>query len=194
MDHPGSPEPTFCVQGRFDTTGVFSDTLSWNRGKHTIKAGGEFRRFIGSSFTQTAGVLTFNVTEAPPASPGSSQPPPPNFIDGIATSFNVTPTQVTSRIFENAARAFLSDNYKVTPRFQAEVGFRFEWNGTPTEGGGRLVNFDTNTNTLVHVTEAYNQNYNYEPRWDSFTTCAATAPRSCAPVTASWRTSRQAVS
>ena len=155
--------PSGFPQGRFDTTGVFSDTLSWNRGKHTIKAGGEFSRFIGSSFTQTAGTLTFNVTEPPPPPLGSSQLQP-SFINGIATAFSVTPTQVTSRIFENAAGAFVSDNYKFTPRFQAELGFRFEWNGTPTEGGGRLVNFDTNTDTLVHVSEAYNQNYNYEPR------------------------------
>jgi hypothetical protein len=142
--------PSGFPQGRFDTTGVFSDTLSWNRGKHTIKAGGEYRRFIASSFTQTPGILTFSSTA--------------NFINGTASAFSVTPTQVTSRIFENSVGAFLSDNYKFTPRFQAELGFRFEWNGTPTEGGSRLVNFDANTDTLVHVSEPYNQNYNYEPR------------------------------
>ena len=76
----------------------------------------------------------------------------------------MTPTQVTSRIFENAAGVFVSDNYKVTPRFQAELGLRFEWNGTPTEGGSRFVNFDANSDTLAHVSEPYNQNYNYEPR------------------------------
>jgi hypothetical protein len=112
--------------------------------------GGEYRRFIGDSFAQTPGVLTFSSTS--------------NFTSGMASSFTVTPTQVNSRIFANAAAGFISDNYKVTPRFQAEVGFRFEWNGTPTEGGGRLVNFDPNTNSLVHVDQAFNQNYNYEPR------------------------------
>jgi hypothetical protein len=142
--------PSGFPQGRFDTTGVFSDTLSWNRGKHTIKAGGEFRRFIASSFAQTPGILTFSSTA--------------NFINGTASAFSVTPTQVTSRIFENAVGAFLSDNYKFTPRFQGELGFRFEWNGTPMEGGGRLVNFDANSDTLVHVSQPYNQNYNYEPR------------------------------
>jgi TonB dependent receptor len=71
---------------------------------------------------------------------------------------------VTSRLFANAAGAFVSDNYKFTPRFQAELGFRFEWNGTPTEGGGRFVNFDANSDTLVPVSEPFNQNYNYEPR------------------------------
>ena len=142
--------PSGFPQGRFDTTGVFSDTLSWNFGKHSIKMGGEFRRFIGASFSQTPGVLTFSST--------------PNFINGVASAFSVTPTQVTSRIFQNAAGAFVSDNYKVTPRFQAEVGFRFEWNGTPTEGGGRFVNFDPGTDTLVPVSQPYNQNYNFEPR------------------------------
>jgi hypothetical protein len=142
--------PSGFPQGRFDTAGVFSDTVSWSLGKHTVKIGGEFRRFIGASFAQTPGTLTFSST--------------PNFINGIASAFTVTPAQVNSRIFENAAGAFVSDNYKVTKRFEAELGFRYEWNGTPTEGGGRLVNFDQSANTLVHVSQTYNQNFNYEPR------------------------------
>ncbi len=148
--------PSGFPQGRFDTAGVFSDTLSWNFGKHTVHVGGEFRRAIGDSFSQTPGSLTFSSTA--------------NFINGLASAFSVTPTQVTIRIFENAAGGFLEDNYKLTRRFQAEIGFRYEWNGTPTEGGGRLVNFDQGTDTLVPVSQAYNQNYNYEPRvgfiWD----------------------------
>jgi Carboxypeptidase regulatory-like domain len=142
--------PSGFPQGRFDTAGVFSDTLSWTRGKHTIKLGGEFRRFIGDSYAQTAGTITFSSTA--------------NFISGKASAFAVSPTQVNSRIFENAVGAFTSDNYRVTSRFQVEIGFRYEWNGTPTEGGGRLVNFDPNTSSLVHVSQAYNQNFNYEPR------------------------------
>ena len=142
--------PSGFPQGRFDTTGVFSDTLSWNVGKHTIKTGGEYRRFISDSFSQTPGTITFSSTT--------------NFINGIASSFAVTPTQVTSRVFENAVGAYVSDNYKFTQRFTAELGFRFEWNGTPTEGGGRFVNFDQSNVSLVSVSEPYNQNYNWEPR------------------------------
>ncbi len=148
--------PAGFPQGRYDTTGVFSDTLSINRGKNTVKAGGDFIRFVGDSFSQTPGTLSFSTTA--------------NFIAGIASAFSVTPTQVTSRIFENAAGGFVSDNYKFTARFQAELGFRFEWNGTPTDGGGRLVNFDQGTAALVRTSAPYNQNYNYEPRvgfiWD----------------------------
>jgi hypothetical protein len=150
--------PSGFPQGRFDTTGVFSDTLSWTHGKNIIKTGGEFRRFINDNFSQTAGTITFSSTT--------------NFINGVASAFTVTPTQVTSRVFENAIGAFVSDNYKITPHLQAELGLRYEWNGTPTEGGGRLVNFNPSADALERVSQAYNQNFNYEPRvgfiWDLF--------------------------
>lgn len=150
--------PSGFPQGRFDTTGIFSDTLSWTHGKHIVKTGGEFRRFISDSFSQTPGTITFSST--------------PNFINGIANSFSVTPTQVTSRVFENSLGAFVADNYKITPRFQSEVGLRWEWNGTPTEGGNRFVNFDQGNDVLFHVSQPYNQNFNFEPRvgfiWDVF--------------------------
>ena len=148
--------PAGFPQGRFVTTGVFSDTLSINRGKHTIKAGGEYRRAIVDSFSQTSGNLNFDTAD--------------NFTLGQANSFNVTPQQVSSRIFANAVGGFISDNYKVTPRFNAELGFRYEWNGTPTDGGNRLVNFLAASQTLTPVSQPYTQNYNYEPRvgfiWD----------------------------
>ena len=142
--------PSGFPQGRFDTTGVFSDTLNWNLGKNEIRVGGEYRRFISDSFSQTPGTITFSTT--------------PNFIAGTASAFSVTPTQVTSRVFANSVAGFVDDVYKLTPRFQPEIGFRYEWNGSPTEGGGRFVNFDAANDVLAHVSQPYNQNYNYEPR------------------------------
>ncbi len=149
--------PAGFPQGRFVTTGIFSDTLSWNRGKHTVKAGGEYRRAIVDSFSQTSGAINFTTAD--------------NFVAGLANSFSVTPTQVSSRVFVNAVGGFVTDNYKITPRFNAEIGFRYEWNGTPTEGGRRFVNFLPGNDTLSRVSEPYTQNYNYEPRvgfiWDT---------------------------
>ena len=152
--------PSGFPQGRFDTTGVVSDTLSYIHGKHTFKFGGEFRRFIGSSFTETAGTLAFATTA--------------DFINGSADSFTVTPTNVTSRIFIGAAAGFVQDSWKLTPHFTAELGLRYEWNGTPAEGEHRFVNFLTDSATLQQVDEPYNQNNNFEPRvgftWDVFGT------------------------
>jgi hypothetical protein len=150
--------PAGFPQGRFDTTLAFSDTLTRIIGNHTIKAGGEFRRFISSSFAETPGTLNFTTTN--------------NFIAGQANSFSVTPTNVTSRIFISSVGAFVSDNWKLSPRLTAEIGFRYEWNGTPAEGGHRFVNFLTGSSTLANISEPYNQNYNFEPRvgfiWDPF--------------------------
>lgn len=148
--------PSGFPQGRFVTTGVFSDTLSINRGKHTIRAGGEYRRAIVDSFSQTAGTLNFDTAN--------------NFALGLVNSFSVTPQQVASRIFANAVGGFITDNYKLSPRINVELGFRYEWNGTPTDGGNRLVNFLAASDTLTPVHQPYTQNYNYEPRagfiWD----------------------------
>ena len=39
----------------------------------------------------------------------------------------------------------------MTPNLTAELGFRYEWNGSPVEGKNRLVNFDVATSSLVQV-------------------------------------------
>ena len=43
--------PSGFPQGRNVTTGVLSDTVSMLKGKHSIKWGGEFRRYLDAAFT-----------------------------------------------------------------------------------------------------------------------------------------------
>jgi hypothetical protein len=143
--------PSGFPQGRFVTTGVFSDTLNYLRSKHSIKVGGEFRRFIGDNFQNTAGTVNFTTT--------------PNFIAGLANQFTANSVNpVNSRIFISAVGAFVQDSYKVTPSFTAELGFRYEWNGTPAEGGHRFITFNPATSAFQQVNQPYKQNNNYEPR------------------------------
>jgi hypothetical protein len=102
-----------------------------------------------------------------------------NFANDVATAYSVTPAQINSRLYINAIGWFVQDNYKLNANLTLEYGFRWEWNGTPTEGGGRFVVFDPGTVSLYHVgthgfNSAYQQNYNYMPRlgfaWDVFAT------------------------
>src|SRR5437899_3248231 len=51
--------PAGFPQGRGDTTGVFSDTLSWLLGKHSFKFGGEGRRFYNNNFNLDIGRFNF---------------------------------------------------------------------------------------------------------------------------------------
>jgi outer membrane receptor protein involved in Fe transport len=159
--------PSGFPQGRFDTTGVVSDTLSKLKGKHSLKFGGEFRRYLVASFDGNIGSLTF-VTSTTPTS---------NFQTDTATVFSVQPNIVSSRVYAGSLGAFVQDNYKVTPRLTLEAGVRYEWNGTPVEGENRFTLFNPTNVTLTQVgtnglakNAEYNQNNNVEPRvgfaWD----------------------------
>ncbi|WP_245632212.1 TonB-dependent receptor [Edaphobacter aggregans] len=142
--------PSGFPQGRNVTTYVLSDTLSYLKSKHAIKMGGEYRRFNGNNFQQTAGTIAFTSTA--------------NFIAGLGNAFTGNPQYLTNRIFINSVAGFVDDNWKISPTFTAEIGFRYEWNGTPTEGGERFVTFDPTTRSFVQVDQPYQQNNNFEPR------------------------------
>ncbi len=148
--------PATFPQGRNDTLGIFSDALTLTRGKHSVKMGGEFRRFINANFSGDPGTLVFSSLTA--------------FDAGLASQYTITPTEVTSRVYQNAMGAFVQDSYKITPQLLLELGFRFEWNGAPTLGNNKATNFIPSTDSLVQVgtnglgRSPYSQNYNYEPR------------------------------
>ena len=143
--------PSGFPQGRFVTTYVFSDTVNYLKSKHSIKIGGEFRRFQGNNFANTAGTVNFTTTA--------------NFINGLTNTYTANSINpVTNRIFISAVGAFAEDSYKVTPTLTLEYGLRYEWNGTPAEGGHRFITFNPTTSAFQQVNQPYKQNNNYEPR------------------------------
>ena len=148
--------PASFPQGRTDTLAVFSDALTYSAGRHSIKMGGEYRRFINANYTGDTGTLTFNTLA--------------NFDAGLANTYSITPALQTSRVYLNAVNAFLQDSYRVTPRLLLELGFRYEWNGSPTAGNNKFSVFNPTADILEQVgtnglgRSPYSQNYNYEPR------------------------------
>jgi hypothetical protein len=143
--------PSGFPQGRFVTTVVLSDTLNYLKGKHSMKFGGEFRRFEGNNYQNTAGTVNFTTT--------------PNFINGAANTYTANSVNpVNSRVFISAAAGFAEDSFKVAPSFTVEYGLRYEWNGTPAEGGHRFITFNPATSAFQQVNQPYKQNNNYEPR------------------------------
>lgn len=148
--------PSGFPQGRSDTFGIVSDTATYTVGRHSVKFGGEFRRFLNANFTGDTGTLGFTTFE--------------NFRQGRATSFSITPGTLSNRIYSNAVGAFVQDSWKLTPNLTAELGFRYEWNGSPVEGNNRFAVLDTANNALVRVgtngygNSPYRQNFNYQPR------------------------------
>ncbi len=149
-------------QGRGDTTGVIGDTLSYIRGRHSFKFGGEFRDFRNDNFNSDPGQITFNSTA--------------HFIAGTPDSAVNTVGNVANRINENALDFFAQDSWKFKPYLTVELGLRYAWNMTPSEANGRFVNFipgGANGSVLAPVSGPYAQNdKNFQPRvgfsWDLF--------------------------
>jgi outer membrane receptor protein involved in Fe transport len=145
--------PTGFPQGRGDTTAVLGDTLSYIRGRHSFKFGGEFRRFYNNNFNGDAGALSFNSIS--------------DFAAGKALSFSLSAGNLPSRIQTGELGFFGQDSWKVSQRLTLELGLRYDWNQTPTEAFDRFSNLIISGGqaSLTRVSSPYNQNnMNFQPR------------------------------
>jgi hypothetical protein len=150
-------------QGRGDLTAAFGDTLSYLRGRHSLKFGTEFRDFRNNNFNDDPGQIFFNGSAA--------------FINGVVLSFQRNPGNIASRINQNALDFFAQDSWKLSSSLTLELGLRYAWNMTPAEGANRFVSFipvaGTTTAQLMSTGTPYAQNNkNFQPRlgfsWDVF--------------------------
>jgi len=155
--------PTGFPQGRSDTTYVVSDTVSYLRGNHSIKIGGEARRFFNNNTGKDTGSFTFGNMAA--------------FLAGTANAFTITLGDVSSAIAQGAFGAFVQDNYKIRSNLTLELGFRWDWLMSPTERFDRFSDYVPEINSLVQVNHGiapvYHTNFkNFQPRvgfaWDPF--------------------------
>src|SRR5690242_723716 len=155
--------PTGFPQGRSDTTFVLSDTLSYLRGNHSFRFGGEARRFYNNNTGKDTGAFGFANMAA--------------FLAGTANTFTVTLGDVSSAIAQGALGFFVQDNWKVRPNLTFELGLRYDWLMSPTERFDRFVDYVPESNSLVQVNHGiapvYHTNaQNFQPRlgfaWDPF--------------------------
>ncbi|HVO57006.1 MAG TPA: TonB-dependent receptor [Dongiaceae bacterium] len=112
-----------------NTTYMVSETFSKLLGKHTIKAGGEFRylQVNERNFANPNGGFTFDGTIT-----GDGSNPQGDFADFLlgATSANNAPyTQAAEQFLDSRTRyggAFFQDTYKVTNALTLNLGIRWE--------------------------------------------------------------------
>jgi hypothetical protein len=153
--------PSAFPQGRVDTTFVLSDTLSWARGQHAFKFGGEYRRFSNENFQTNGGTFTYPSLAA--------------FQSGLGSAFTVTLGGIDSNVVQQAIGGFVQDNWKVRSNVTLELGARLDLNMSPTEADDRFVYFDPETVSLYRVGQGprdkiYENKWNFQPRvgviWD----------------------------
>jgi hypothetical protein len=125
-------------QGRGDLTYQYTDTVGWVRGRHSMRMGGEYRRFDNNAFNGgTGGVITFGSMAA--------------FLAGTPTSATQTALPATPALRVNGFGLFFQDDFKASARLTLNLGLRWEYNGVPYEKYDRLSVYDFAQNRLVRV-------------------------------------------
>jgi Carboxypeptidase regulatory-like domain/TonB dependent receptor len=147
--------PAILPQGRKDTLYVFNDTVTHVVSRHSMRFGGEYRRFLNNNFAEGTGQFNFPSMAA--------------FLAGTANAFSTTLGERRSHITQDAVSFFTQDNIRIRSNLTLDLGLRYEWHVTPTERDNQFVVFDAATASLVRVgvdlTRVYQQNNrNFEPR------------------------------
>lgn len=155
----GGPSPY--PQGRIDASYVLADHLQFARGRHSLKIGGEYRRFLNENFAEGTGLFNFPTVAA--------------FLDGVANAFSITLGERRNHISQQAVSSYVHDSFALLSNVTFDLGLRYEWHVTPTERDNQFVVFDAGSVSLLrvgeHLDEIYRQNNrNFEPRagvaWD----------------------------
>ena len=147
--------PAIYPQGRKDALYTLTDTMTYLSGRHSMRLGGEYRRFLNENFAEGTGMFNFPSVAA--------------FMAGVANAFSITLGERRNHITEDAVALFVQDKISVGSNLTLDLGIRYEWHVTPTERDDQFVVFDENSSSLVRVgvdiDRVYRQNAaNFEPR------------------------------
>lgn len=130
--------PTNIPRGRVSSAYQFVDNLTWTRGTHTYKMGGEYRRPLVNSFNDIFSRGRINFTN-----PAGSLASLADFLAGRPSTGGTTIARGATRrdTFSNNTGLFVQDDWKVTPRLTLNLGLRYEYVGVFSDEGNRLANF-----------------------------------------------------
>jgi hypothetical protein len=136
--------PAGFPSGREVTTFAVGDTATYLHGSQVIKFGGEVRHVKHHNANQDPGTFTYPSVAA--------------FQQGFGSSFGIT---LTPRVYDalvNAVGAFVQDSISAGPNLKLDVGLRYDYLPSPTEGDDNLVTFDPTTSSLIQFgTNGFNQ-------------------------------------
>ena len=143
--------------GRNDATGHLSDALSWTKGAHQMRFGGEVRQARIDSFYTTGGRGAFFFNGA--QGPWSGLLNNPNFDTNIATLADFMAGDVYQSIIMrgnqerfvtmNSFNIFGQDVWQVTRKLNLNLGLRYEYEGPIHDDGHDLSVFNPAKGGLV---------------------------------------------
>jgi hypothetical protein len=158
-------------QQRHTGTTSYSDAVTWVKGNHTFKFGGDYRDVrsagdvnfnsrdeLGFNFFSGFGVPSVNINQG---SLGNSfvtiQDLAWMLLGGSFTQFQAqffnkaaTRQQTDNKNFrQHEADGFVQDSWKVRPYLTLNVGLRYQFNGVPYEEGGNFSNLFVNPDSSL---------------------------------------------
>ena len=117
-------------------------TFSWNRGAHFIKFGAEFLHVETriNDLNATVGRMNFENRFTNRAVG--------DLLLGLPSQLALTSYTVMDQ-GQDMQFYFVQDDYRITPRFTANVGLRYEYATPPVEKDNTFANFDPETGTMM---------------------------------------------
>ena len=106
----------------------FIDTLSWIKGRHTIKTGGEFQQstLFGFVTLQARPSISFSgVYTQDPLNRGNTGSPYADFLLGYSNSTTIS-NRPRNESRQNIVQGFVQDDWKVSSRLTVNLGIRYE--------------------------------------------------------------------
>ena len=139
-------------------TWTFSDSLIWNRGKHTVRWGGDFRR-IGlntEASSDARGTFVFNGSNTGQYVNGLQTPNTgfdfADFLLGLPVQTRLQTTQPGANNYHfrgNSWDLFVQEEWRVRGNLSLNLGLRYEYVSPMTELNNRVANLDISPTFLT---------------------------------------------
>ncbi|HUC55664.1 MAG TPA: TonB-dependent receptor [Candidatus Cybelea sp.] len=133
-----------------DQTYTFSETVSWNKGKHNRRFGGDYRRILQSfrSARNAEGSFVFTGFATSEYATGSPQPVADtgydlaDFLLGLPQQTSLQSGATSYNFHSNSYDLFVQDDWRFRPNLSFNLGLRYEYNGPYTEANNQIANLD----------------------------------------------------
>jgi len=179
-DVDGIGDPTFLPSLEIQNTYTLTDTLTWVRGRHSVKFGGEVRREEFTIFQPASprGQLNFdNIFTDNAGAQGTGGSGFASWLVGIPDGGYITNLHNVDYHRPDYS-FFLQDDYAVSSRLTLNLGLRYEFFGMVEERHDQQGSYDLATRTLL---VPKGQTQQLTPIIASLVPISATAPKGLVP-------------
>ena len=144
----GLTDPT--PRRELDQTYTFSDTVSWSRGKHNWRFGGDYRRILQSFRSAKNAEGSFVFTGFATSQFASSGGAPvadtgfdfADFLLGLPQQSTLQSGTNSYDFRANSFDVYAQDDFRFRPSLSFNLGLRYEYNGPYTEAHNQIANLN----------------------------------------------------